>query len=263
MLLFRSKLLTFDYPIVMGIVNVTPDSFALRCASLDREGVLSECARQLAEGADILDIGACSTRPGSVPVDEQEEWQRLEMALGAIREVYPDILLSLDTFRASVAQRAIERFHVNMINDVSGLSDPDMASVVARARVPYVLTHTREGRLSELVSFFSFRLDTLHRAGVTDVLLDPGFGFGKSQDTNYALLHYLKNLHCFNAPILVGVSRKSMVYSPLGITPAEALNGTTAVHVLALLNGANVLRVHDVKAAQEAIQIVQLYQNNN
>ncbi|MCQ2347746.1 MAG: dihydropteroate synthase [Paludibacteraceae bacterium] len=248
----------------MGILNVTPDSFACHCESLEREDILAAYERLVAEGADMVDVGACSTKPGGQIVDEEEEKRRLQAALSAIRSVHPKAPLSVDTFRASVAQWAVAQYGVQLINDVSGLSDPDMATVVANARVPYVLTCPRDVKnMSEMVAFFAFQLDVLHRAGVSDVIIDPGFGFGKSHEVNYYILNHLRQLKVLDTPVLVGVSRKSMIYKELNCTSNEALNGTTVVHTLALLQGADILRVHDVRAAKQAIQIVQTYQKMN
>lgn len=250
---------------VMGILNITPDSFACRCEHMDRKGVFAAYDTLVQEGADIVDVGACSTRPNGQPVDETEEKRRLQIALSAIRDVYPVARLSVDTFRTDVARWAIAEYGVQMINDVSGLADPAMMGVIANARVPYVLTYPRDIKqgMHEIVAFFAFRLDELHRAGVKDVLIDPGFGFGKTQADNYYLLGHLRQLKCLGTPVLVGVSRKSMIYKTLNSTPMEALNGTTVLHTLALLQGVDMLRVHDVRAAKEAIRLVQTYQSNN
>lgn len=246
---------------VMGILNVTPDSFACHCKTCEPHDILAAYNQLIAEGADIVDVGACSTKPQGKIVDEQEEQRRLQIALSTIREAYPTAYLSVDTFRASIAQWVIAQYGVQIINDVSGLADPDMMSVVARARVPYVLTHSRNiQEMSEMVAWFAFQLDKLHQAGVSDIIIDPGFGFGKTQATNYYILRHLQQLNVLGAPILVGISRKSMIYQALETTPTDALNGTIVAHTLALLQGADILRVHDVRAARETIQIVQTYQ---
>lgn len=259
---------SFSTPCVMGILNVTPDSFACHCSTIDASGVLNEMRQLITDGATIIDVGACSTRPDGELVGENEEWRRLQIALETIRSVYPDVVLSVDTFRAAIAKEAITRYGVKIINDVSGMQDDDMLQVVARARIPYILTHPREACtdwneqtnvLQEMLSFFAFRLDRLHRAGVSNVWIDPGLGFGKSLEQNYTLIRRLAELKVLGCPIVVGASRKSMVYKLLHLQPSEALNGTTAVHVLALMNGADILRVHDVKEAQQVIQIIQQY----
>lgn len=264
-LLIRSQIMDFNHPLVMGIVNVTPDSFACHCASMDEAGVMDVAGALVRQGTDILDVGACSTRPGSEPVAVEEEWQRLDMALGCVRKAFPDVIVSVDTFRAEVAERAIDKYQVDMINDVSGLSDERMLSVLARACVPYILTHPAEACaqwneqtdvMSDMLAFFSFRLDELHRAGVKDVILDPGLGFGKSLKQNYHILMHLKQWAVLDCPVLVGLSRKSMIYNVLNTDPTHALNGTTAAHAVALLQGVSMLRVHDVLEAKEVIKIV-------
>jgi len=260
MLQISNQLYPFDKPQIMGILNCTPDSFAVHCPSLQKEDVLASVRDLLEAGARMVDVGACSTRPGSEPVSEQEEKRRLDAALSAIRSVYPDLIVSVDTFRASIAEYVIAQYGVQLINEISGLADERMVDVLARTRVPYILTYSRSD--VSMLAFFAERLDWLHRAGVADVILDPGFGFAKTVEQNYTMMHQLPLLRKLNAPILVGISRKSMLYKPLDITPATALNATTAAHVLALIKGADILRVHDVKEAREAIAIVQLYKNN-
>jgi len=254
----------------MGILNVTPDSFACHCSSLDSDILLRDCRKMIEEGATILDIGGCSTRPNSEPVQEEVEWQRLDTALSVVRSAYPNLIISIDTFRASIAQRAVEQYGVDIINDISGLQDPQMLDVVVNARVPYILTHPREACegwtqdtdvASELLHFFACQLDRLHRAGVADVILDPGLGFGKTVEQNYAILKHIGLLKQLGAPVLIGLSRKSMLYKPLGISPEEALNATTAAHVLALMNGADILRVHDVREARQAGEVVGMFKS--
>lgn len=264
-LLIRSRIMDFSRPLVMGIVNVTPDSFACRCASMDEPGVMAVAGALVQQGADILDIGACSTRPDSEPVSADEEWRRLDMALGCIKKAFPDSILSVDTFRAEIAERAIKKYEADIINDVSGLSDEGMLPLLSRARVPYILTHPagacarwdeQTDVMSDMLAFFSFRLDELHRAGVKDVILDPGLGFGKTLEQNYHILMHLNQLDVLDCPVMVGLSRKSMIYNALNTDPMHALNGTTAAHVVALMQGASVLRVHDVREAKEVIRIV-------
>jgi len=256
----------------MGILNVTPDSFVQHCQDFHPETILGDFQKLIAQGARIIDIGACSTRPNSHPISEQEEWHRLHIALSAIRASYPDFPISIDTFRASIAQKAVEQFYIQMINDISGMADPGMLPLLSRAHVPYILTHSRGACThwnehthvaSELLHFFAHKLDTLHRAGVADVFIDPGLGFGKTIAQNYAILHTLPLLKQLNAPIVIGLSRKSMLYQPLNISPSQALNATTAANVLALMGGANILRVHDVVEAREAIDIIHLFHTNH
>lgn len=257
------KLLSLSIPRVMGIVNATTDSFAFRCSHISEAEVLSVVARAVQEGADIIDVGACSTRPGSTPVSEEEEWRRLAIALGAIRSTYPEAIVSTDTFRASIVRRAIEQFGAAIINDVSGGADPDMFATVSELGVPYVLTHNRELKDGDIVvqvlDFFVRKADELHRMGVKDVIADPGFGFNKTEAQNYELLHRLGDLRHAGLPLLVGLSRKSMFYKPLGVTPDSdtALAATIAANTIALQNGATILRVHDVSAAKTTITIVE------
>jgi len=265
----NGRLMDLSTPKVMGIINVTPDSFACHCTNITEAEVLRHAARALQEGADILDIGGCSTRPGSCAPDEEEEWRRVRLAVSAIRREWPDAVLSVDTYRASVARRAVETYGVNIVNDISGGElDPEMFATVAQLSVPYILTHTRgtpatmqqqtdyADLMSEVVGYLEERVDRLHRLGVADVIIDPGFGFAKTTEQNYELLRKLDYLKALDLPILVGVSRKSMITKVLDVAPAEALNGTTVLHTLALAKGANILRVHDVK---EARQVITLY----
>ena len=276
-----SRLMDLSLPRVMAIINVSPDSFytsvyenveATRRLG-DEVVLLDAVQRALDEGADILDIGACSTRPGSTPVGAAVEWERLEWALKLVRSHFPDAVVSVDTFRADVAEKAIG-LGANIINDVSGgAADERMWDVVAKHDVPYILTLAQELRkggeksgydytMSEVLRFFEERLDRLHRMGVKDVVLDPGFGFGKTLEDNYTILREMEVLKVLHAPVLVGVSRKSMLYKPLGLEPKDVLSATIAAQVMALERGANILRVHDVAAAKQAIQIVQLTHKN-
>lgn len=237
-------------PLVMGIVNVTPDSFY---SSSRVPSVTDACRRACAmahEGAAIIDVGACSTRPGSQPVDEAEELRRLIPALEAIREALPDAILSVDTFRPSVAAACIRRVGEVIVNDVSGGD----AAVNGFPEAPYVLTCPD----ADPQSFFAARLPLLAQQGIHHVILDPGFGFGKTLDDNYRILAHLASLRTFGCPLLVGVSRKSMVYKPLGTSPDEALTGTTVLHTVALMNGATILRVHDVPEAVTAVRLLSL-----
>ena len=258
-------------PLVMGIVNVTPDSFYAGSRAMAADDI--ECrVRQLAdEGADILDLGACSTRPGSEPPTADEELRRLELAMQCVRRAAPGIITSVDTWRASVARHCVEALGVDIVNDVSGGTlDPDMWPTVARLGVPYVLMHMR-GTPATMQSHTSYndvvadvtaeladKLAALRQIGVERVILDPGFGFAKTLEQNYQLLAGLERLRELGAPLLVGVSRKSMIYKALGITPDEALTGTTVVNTIALMHGAHILRVHDVKAAVQAVALTQL-----
>ncbi len=284
----RGRLLDFGSPCVMGILNVTPDSFYSGSRAETAEAVVQRARRLLAEGANMLDLGACSTRPNSSPVSEEEEWQRLAPALEALRRALPDAALSVDTFRASIARRSVQDFGVEIINDISGGElDSSMFETVAELGVPYILMHggspasvlpderamaatigEGSGRwedlmIGEVARYLSARAQLLHSLGVADVILDPGFGFGKTMAQNYALLRRLPDLMTAfpGYALLVGLSRKRMVHSLLNITPEEALNGTTVLNTLALQGGAQLLRVHDVREAVEAVRIYMAYKS--
>ena len=251
------QLLSLERPLVMGILNATTESFYEASQMHTADAVAERALTMLREGASIIDVGGCSTKPGLAPVSEEEEMRRLGMALAAIRTVAPEAILSVDTFRASIAERCVREFGVQIINDVSGgEADERMFATVADLQVPYVLT-CNKGRWTELMYDLAERIGRLHLMGVNDVIVDPGFGFGKTLDDNYRLMAHLEELHLLECPLLVGVSRKSMIYKHLDINPTEALNGTTALHTIALTKGAHILRVHDVKAAREAILITE------
>lgn len=255
-------LLCLDAPIVMGILNATPDSFFMHHEGA--EAIAMRVRQMLAEGAKIVDVGACSTRPGFVPPDEQEEMRRLREALTIVRKEAPDAVVSVDTFRANVAKMCVEEFGIQIINDISGGSlDADMFSTVASLGVPYVLTHNAvidetddAPFMAQLLRDMGSKAEKLHEMGVCDVILDPGFGFGKTLEQNYTLMRNLEVLHELQLPMLVGVSHKSMIYKMLGTTPDGALNGTTVLHTTALMKGAHILRAHEVKEAMECIKIV-------
>ena len=251
------QLLSLERPLVMGILNATTESFYEASQMHTADAVAERALTMLREGASIIDVGGCSTKPGLAPVSEEEEMRRLGMALAAIRTVAPEAILSVDTFRASIAERCVREFGVQIINDVSGgEADERMFATVADLQVPYVLT-CNKGRWTELMYDLAECIGRLHLMGVNDVIVDPGFGFGKTLDDNYRLMAHLEERHLLECPLLVGVSRKSMIYKHLDITSAEALNGTTVLHTVALMKGAHILRVHDVKAAREAILITE------
>ena len=271
MINIKGTLMDFATPKVMAIINVTTDSFARHCTNITEAEILRWAAEALSEGADILDIGGCSTRPGSQPPSEEEEWRRVRLAVNAIRREWPEAVLSVDTWRASVARQAVEQ-GVDIVNDISGGQfDERMFETIADLHVPYILTHTRakpdvmqqftdyDDLMSEILGFLQERVDMLHRMGVKDVILDPGFGFSKTTEQNYTLLRNLNCLGVLGLPILAGLSRKSMITKVLNISPDEALNGTTALHMLALQNGADILRVHDVKEAKQVITLYKQY----
>ena len=257
------ELLWLDTPIVMGILNATPDSFYQH-----HEGAEAICMRtrqMLDEGATILDVGACSTRPGYTPPDEKEEMRRLREALAIVRKEAPDAIVSVDTFRAEVARMCVEEFGVQMVNDISGGElDSNMFQTVAELGVPYILTHnatideTEDAPfMAQLLRDLGAKVETLHEMGVCDVILDPGFGFGKTLEQNYMLMRNLEVLHELELPLLVGVSHKSMIYKLLGTTSDGALNGSTVLHTIALQKGAHILRVHEVKEAMECIAVIE------
>lgn len=267
----HNQLMSLSRPRVMAIINFSPDSFYTSCDVFDETHLLSCVENALLSGADILDLGACSTRPGSLPVDAATEWQLLCRGLDIIRHHWSDVPISVDTFRADIAGQAIAH-GADMINDVSGANaDPAMWEVVAKQHIPYVLTHaypipqnctiSEEQTMVDVLHFMQASLDNLHRMGVADVIIDPGFGFGKTIAQNYAILNQLEVLQVLHAPILVGVSRKSMLYQPLNTNPQDVLPATVAANTFALERGANILRVHDVTAAKQAIQIFQLTHN--
>ena len=261
----RGALMTFDTPRVMGILNVTPDSFYEASRVADGDSLLLRARKMVADGADILDVGACSTRPGGAIVSEDEELRRLHAALDLLDKELPQAVVSVDTFRARVARECAERHNVAIINDVSGFSaDEEMLDAVAELRVPYVLTHAvgssdsrphYENFLPEVLTALSRKMWQLRQRGVADVIIDPGFGFGKSVEQNYAMLASLAEFAALDAPVLVGVSRKSMITKVLNVSAAEALNGTTILNAFALMGGAHILRVHDVAPAVEAVRL--------
>lgn len=263
------RLITFDTPKVMGIVNVTPDSFYAGSRVAESADISERVRSMLAEGADILDIGGYSSRPGADEVSPEEEYARLARGLEAIRKVKEDALVSVDTFRADVARRCVEEWHVGIINDIAGGDlDPEMWDVVADLGVPYILMHMRGnpqtmGSLTdykdvtaETVSALAEKTALLRQKGVRDIVIDPGFGFAKTVEQNYQLLSDLKEFKIMGAPVLAGLSRKTMIWKPLDITPDNAANGTTVLNTIALLNGADILRVHDVRNAVETVKLV-------
>ena len=257
------------FPLVMGIINATPDSFhaASRATSVDDALHLAE--RMLAQGADILDIGGQSSRPGSDAGDEREEKRRVVPVIEAVHREFPEALISVDTWRASVASEAVA-FGARMVNDIgAGLLDTEMFATVAALGVPYVAMHMQgtpatmqqaphyHDVSAEVTRFLSERLRVAHDAGIADVIIDPGFGFGKTTDHNYAMLRDLSRLCALGAPVLVGVSRKRMINEVLGISSADAMNGTTVLNTIALSKGTSILRVHDVKEALECVKLME------
>ncbi len=266
----RGRLLDFRKPWIMGILNVTSDSFFSGCRTEEEEEVRNRVRSICEEGADCIDIGACSTRPGSEPVDADLEMSRLLKAISIVRSEWPDAIISVDTFRASVAHRCVEE-GADIINDISGGTlDAEMFDTVAALRVPYILTHMRgtpatmatmnqyNDVVADVISELAYRIRELRQRGVCDIIVDPGFGFAKDVAQNYRLLASLDEICKIGLPVLVGISRKSMIWKPLVITPAQALPGTIALNSYALLHGASILRVHDVAAAVQARDTLQL-----
>jgi dihydropteroate synthase len=258
----------FEGPIVMGILNATPDSFYNQGRESHIDALLQTADTMLAAGATILDLGGMSTRPGAAEIDTQTECNRIIPVLNQLKKSFPRSFLSVDTYRTEVAEKAI--LHgAHIINDISGGTfEPAILPVVSKAQVPFICMHTLgkpammqrqphyNNVVSELKAYFMERVDTLTHAGINNIIIDPGFGFGKTLQHNYQLLHALQTFTTLQKPILVGLSRKSMIYKPLNISANEALNGTSALHMHALKNGANILRVHDVA---EAVQCIQLH----
>ena len=266
----NGQLMDFERPRVMGILNVTPDSFYAGSRQQTADDITRRVHQIIEEGGDIIDIGAYSSRPFAEDVSPEEEMRRLHQGLGIVRKVAPEAIISVDTFRSDVARMCVEEFDVAIINDISGGEmDQHMFATIAELQVPYILMHMKgtpqdmqvnpgyEHLLKEVLYYFSKKVAQLHDLGVKDIILDPGFGFGKTIDDNYLLLEHLDDFQILELPILVGVSRKSMIYKVLGITPEDALNGTTALNTIALMKGADLLRVHDVREATEVINIVE------
>ena len=273
----NGQLIDLGTPQVMGILNVTPDSFYSGSRKQTETEIAERVEQILAEGGQMIDIGAYSSRPNADDVSTKEEMERLRRGLRILREKAPDAIVSVDTFRADVAKMCVEEYGVQIVNDISGGElDKEMFSTVARLGVPYVLMHMKgtpqtmqeaphyDDLMKEVMLYFAEKIQQLRDLGQKDIILDPGFGFGKTLEHNYELLSHLEALQIFELPILVGVSRKSMIYKLLGTTAQEALNGTTVLNTICLMKGcANILRVHDVKECVEAVNIYQqLYKNN-
>lgn len=268
-------LLDLSTPCVMGILNVTPDSFYAGSRKQTEKEISERVDRILTEGAKIIDIGAYSSRPNAENISSQEEMKRLRTGLEVILKEHPDAIVSVDTFRADVARMCVEEYGVAIINDIAaGEMDVDMLRTVAELNIPYIMMHMQgtpqnmqkaphyDDLLKEIFLYFSKKVQQLRDWGVKDIVLDPGFGFGKTMEQNYELLAHLDEFHLFDLPLLVGVSRKSMIYQLLGTSPQEALNGTTALDTICLLKGANIIRVHDVREAVETIRIVEAMKAN-
>ena len=246
----RGRLLSLNRPVVMGILNATPDSFFKGSRQQTEHDIARRTCQIVEEGGAIIDVGAYSTRPGADGVSQDEEMRRLRQALAIVRREQPEAVVSVDTFRADVAKMAIEEYGADIINDVSEGLDKQMFRLVARMHVPYILMSVQPTLQATLMAFAQ-KVQQLRDLGQNDIILDPGFGFGKTTDDNFRLMNELEKLQIMELPILVGISRKSMIYKTLDCTPAEALNGTTALNAIALQKGASILRVHDVKEAVE------------
>lgn len=272
----NGSLLDLFQPRVMGILNVTPDSFYAGSRTQTEAEIVRRVKQIVSEGAAIIDIGAYSSRPNADNVSAREEMERLRMGLKILFEIQPDAVVSVDTFRADVARMCVEEYGVAIINDIAaGEMDADMFHTVAALNVPYIMMHMQgtpqsmqqhphyDNLLEEVLLYFARKVQQLRDLGVKDIILDPGFGFGKTIEHNYELLSHLEDFRIFELPLLVGVSRKSMIYRLLDITPQEALNGTTVLDTICLLKGADILRVHDVKEAVETVRIVQAMRNNS
>jgi dihydropteroate synthase len=271
----NGKMVTMDQPLVMGIINVTPDSFYAGSRFSEISAILQQVEKMLAEGADILDIGGQSTRPGSEQISVAEELERVIPVIEAIHKKFPGTIISIDTYYSAVAKEAVKA-GAAMVNDVSGGSiDPELIAVVASMHVPYVLMHIKgtpqtmlqaaqyENVTRDVLDYFIGKTNELRKAGIHDIIIDPGFGFGKNSSHNFELLKSLSVFQMLDCPILVGLSRKSTIYKTLGVTADEALNGTTVLNTVALMNGANILRVHDVKEAKETIRLVAALPNSS
>ncbi|WP_337953370.1 dihydropteroate synthase [Prevotellamassilia timonensis] len=271
----RGRLLELREPQIMGILNVTPDSFYSDSRTPDEAHITDRVRQMMDEGADMIDVGGYSSRPGADDVTPEEEMDRLRRGLRIVRKLYPEVPVSVDTFRADVARMCIEEEGADIINDISGgMMDRQMFRTVARLGVPYILMHMQgtpdtmqvaphyDNLRREVMLYFAERIDRLCQMGAKDIIVDPGFGFGKTLEHNYELMNHLEDFAVFNLPLLVGISRKSMIYKLTGGTPQTSLNGTTVLNTISLVKGAHILRVHDVKAAAEAKQIYMAMKQN-
>tara|TARA_B100000401_G_scaffold119183_1_gene77824 strand:- start:1452 stop:2312 length:861 start_codon:yes stop_codon:yes gene_type:complete len=271
----KNTSLDLSTPKIMGIINMTDDSFYDGGTNYNSNKTLKKVTKFIKEGADIIDIGGYSSRPGAKNISIKEEWKRIKDIIPIVNKNFPKTIISVDTFRSEIAKRAIEN-GAHIINDISGGSiDKCLFDTVASLKTPYILTHIKgnpenmqenpnyNSVINEITEYFQKKIKTLKSKGINNIIIDPGFGFGKSLQHNYEILNNLNKFKKFNLPILVGVSRKSMIYRLLKTNPKEALNGTTVVNTLCLLGGANILRVHDVKEAKECIKIIKFAQNIN
>jgi dihydropteroate synthase len=268
------RLLDLETPLVMAILNITPDSFYKGSRYNSDSEILKSASEMLEQGAGIIDMGGYSSRPGAEDVTEEEESNRVLMAIKMVSNEFPDAIISVDTFRAGIACRAVEECGAHIINDISGgEADSCMFDVIAKLNVPYIMMHMQgeprtmqnnpvyDDVVADILKWFGDRIYKLRTMGVKDIIIDPGFGFGKSADHNFEMLRRLNEFSVAGLPVMVGVSRKSMVWKTLGISPDDALNGTTALHAIALANGADILRVHDVREAVEVIKLIKKIRN--
>ena len=266
----KGKLLNFETPLVMGILNVTPDSFYDGGNYTQKHEIISKVEQLLKEGASIIDVGAFSSKPYAEDVSEKDEISRLNIALKTIRAKYPEICISVDTFRSNVAKFVVENYEVDIINDIyAGFGDEKMLATISDLNVVYVMMHMQgtpktmqkkphyDNIVLDIIKFFSERINKATLYGINDIIIDPGFGFGKTIEHNFKLLQKLHEFKIIDYPLLVGLSRKSMIYKTLNITPAEALPATVALNTMALLKGAKILRVHDVNEAVQSIKMTQ------
>lgn len=264
----KDKLIDLSVPKIMGIVNLTPDSFYSSSRKTNETALLDAVNQMIIDGADLIDIGGYSTKPGADFVSEEEEFKRISEPISLIKKEFPNILLTLDTFRGKIARKGID-LGVDIINDISGFHyDPDLLDVISDTNTPYILMHVNpefdkmhqsnpnENIFRDMIYYFSDKLLQLKNRGIVDVIIDPGFGFGKTMEQNYSILKNLNLFHILERPILVGVSRKSMIHKKLNISIEDALNGTTILNTQAILKGASILRVHDVKEAKQIIDLI-------
>ena len=271
----KGRLLDLSTPQVMGILNVTPDSFYAGCRMETETEITARAKQILDEGATIIDIGAYSSRPNAEHISAEEEMNRLRVGLEIINRNHPDAIVSVDTFRADVAEQCVKEYGVAMVNDIAaGEMDERMFQTIAELGVPYIIMHMQgtpqsmqqephyDNMLKEVFLYFAKKVQQLRDLGVKDIILDPGFGFGKTLEHNYELMDQLEEFRLFELPLLVGVSRKSMIYKLLDGTPQDALNGTTVLNTVALMKGTNILRVHDVREAVETVRIVEKIKHN-
>ncbi|MBP5479159.1 MAG: dihydropteroate synthase [Bacteroidaceae bacterium] len=272
----RGKLLDLSEPQIMGILNVTPDSFFSGSRKQTDVEIRERVEQIVGEGGQMIDIGAYSSRPGADDVSPEEEMARLRKGMKIVREIAPDIPVSVDTFRADVARMCVEELGVDIINDISGGElDKDMFNTVAKLGVPYILMHMKgnpqnmqnnpqyDDLVKEVLLYFADKIQRLRDLGQKDIILDPGFGFAKTLEHNYELMNHMEELKVFELPILSGISRKSMIYKLLGTSPLEALNGTTVLNTISILKGASILRVHDVKEAKEVARMIKFLMQNS